>query len=61
MRLRHDNLNRLFWWEIKEDCRDKIANDVLKKLPYASCDNLIIYTFNDKAFPATLNLISGKG
>lgn len=60
MRLRHDSLNRLFWWEIKEDCRDETTK-VLSKLPYASCDNLIIYTFNDKAFPATLTLISGKG
>uniref|UniRef100_A0A1B6DCY7 Uncharacterized protein n=1 Tax=Clastoptera arizonana TaxID=38151 RepID=A0A1B6DCY7_9HEMI len=62
MRLKKSETNdQLFWWELKEDCRDSIAKDILLKLPLASCDNLIIYTFNDKAFPASLNILSGKG
>ncbi|RZF34695.1 hypothetical protein LSTR_LSTR002777 [Laodelphax striatellus] len=52
----------VMWWVIKEDCNDTIYKDILSKLPYEhTCDNLIMYTFNDKAFPPTFNFISGKG
>ncbi|KAK9510545.1 hypothetical protein O3M35_005299 [Rhynocoris fuscipes] len=49
------------WWEIKEKCGDPIYTNFLSKLPFINCNRLVMYTFNDKAFPATLNIISGKG
>ncbi|XP_054282904.1 piezo-type mechanosensitive ion channel component isoform X3 [Macrosteles quadrilineatus] len=61
MRLRYDNLSNVYWWELRENCNDSTYESVLKNLPWANCDNLIIYTFNDKAFPEGLNIISGKG
>lgn len=55
------NSGSLYWWELKEECNDSAYETVLRNLPYASCDNLVIYTFNDKSFPEGLNIISGKG
>lgn len=51
-----------WWWDINEDCHDITYENLLKFLPRNTCNNkLILYTFNDKAFPASLNIISGKG
>ncbi|XP_075212450.1 piezo type mechanosensitive ion channel component isoform X3 [Lycorma delicatula] len=55
------NATSVMWWVLKEDCTDKVYEEVLKKLPHNNCEFLVMYTFNDKAFPATLNFISGKG
>lgn len=51
------------WWKVREDCSDKNYLNFLKRLPYADqdCETLILYTFNDKIFPATLNIITGGG
>jgi hypothetical protein len=51
------------WWIIKENCSDADLNykKFLKKLPYADCDGIILYTFNDKIFPSTLNILTGGG
>lgn len=54
------------WWTALEDCSDQTYQDILKNIPSAgsesSCNQtLLIYTFNDKTFPATLSVFSGKG
>ncbi|XP_067001205.2 piezo-type mechanosensitive ion channel component isoform X3 [Anabrus simplex] len=49
------------WWELTEDCQDDNYRNYLKNIPKEDCDYLVLYTFNDKAFPATLNFLSGGG
>lgn len=49
------------WWQVHESCKDLNYMNFLKRLPYSDCDSLILYTFNDKIFPATLNIITGGG
>lgn len=55
------------WWDLYEDCPPEASAKYLYDLPKTSCipggnkNNFTIYTFNDKAFPETLNIISGKG
>ncbi|GLG96580.1 Piezo-type mechanosensitive ion channel component [Gryllus bimaculatus] len=48
------------WWGISELCGGENF-DILKHLPQYSCDHLVMYVFNDKAFPETLSIISGGG
>nr|XP_014270454.1 piezo-type mechanosensitive ion channel component isoform X3 [Halyomorpha halys] len=51
-----------WFWDLYEQCDDTTYENLLKYLPRNDCENkVVMYTFNDKAFPATLNLISGKG
>lgn len=55
------------WWDLYEECPPENVAKYLYELPKSSCrvngnkNFFTIYTFNDKAFPETLNLISGKG
>ncbi|CAH1175750.1 unnamed protein product [Phaedon cochleariae] len=53
------------WWQIHEECGtpdDKNYEVFLKKIPYEDCKNYIVmYTFNDKVFPSTLDFITGGG
>ncbi|XP_025418827.1 piezo-type mechanosensitive ion channel component-like isoform X7 [Sipha flava] len=55
------------WWDLFEECPHETSARYLYELPKSSClpggnkQNFTIYTFNDKAFPETLNIISGKG
>lgn len=35
--------------------------DPLIPIPLNNCNMLVMYTFNDKLFPETLNFISGSG
>lgn len=50
------------WWQLNENCQDKNYVKYLSKLPHAdNCTYTVIYTFNDKIFPATLSLITGGG
>lgn len=56
------------WWDLYEECPPESSARYLYDLPKSSCisgggnrSNFTIYTFNDKAFPETLNIISGKG
>ncbi|KAG5890381.1 hypothetical protein JTB14_029746 [Gonioctena quinquepunctata] len=51
------------WWHIQEDCgSDFNYVSFLDKLPNVDCDNsIVIYTFNDKVFPPTLNFITAGG
>lgn len=55
------------WWDLFEECPHESSARYLYDLPKSSCipggnkEYFTIYTFNDKAFPETLNIISGKG
>ncbi|XP_022177209.1 piezo-type mechanosensitive ion channel component-like isoform X5 [Myzus persicae] len=55
------------WWDLYEECPNESSARYLYDLPKSSCipggnkRTFTIYTFNDKAFPETLNIISGKG
>nr|CAH7742358.1 unnamed protein product [Callosobruchus chinensis] len=47
------------WWRIREECNDTNYELFLRDLPYQDCSNsIILYTFNDKVFPPTLEFIS---
>nr|CAD7448100.1 unnamed protein product [Timema bartmani] len=60
IRLYHDS--KELWWELKEAGCDNPVPSFLKTLPFFSgCKQLVIYTFNEKAFPAGLSIISGGG
>lgn len=62
-----NNKNSEKWWDVFEECPPETSARYLYELPKSSClpggnkQNFTIYTFNDKAFPETLNIISGKG
>lgn len=62
----HSNNNEK-WWDLYEECPPENTSYYLYHLPKSSCipggnkEYFTIYTFNDKAFPETLNIISGKG
>jgi hypothetical protein len=49
------------WWSLTETCSDENYENFLKKLDDDHCSKLVMYTFNDKAFPKTLSFISGEG
>ncbi|XP_050458271.1 piezo-type mechanosensitive ion channel component isoform X5 [Cataglyphis hispanica] len=50
------------WWVIHETCTDVLYEDVLKQVPLNDCDKYIMmFLFNDKAFPKELSFISGFG
>lgn len=61
------NIDSEKWWDLYEECPHESSARYLYDLPKSSClqsgnkFNFTIYTFNDKAFPETLNIISGKG
>lgn len=49
------------WWSLTEICSDKNYETFLKNIDDDQCSKLLMYTFNDKAFPKTLSFISGEG
>ncbi|XP_074025276.1 piezo type mechanosensitive ion channel component isoform X1 [Leptinotarsa decemlineata] len=50
------------WWHVQEECGDYNDINILEKLPYADCaGSIVLYTFNDKVFPPTLNFITAGG
>ncbi|CAL1685704.1 unnamed protein product [Lasius platythorax] len=50
------------WWVIHETCTDYLYNDTLNQVPLNDCDKFIMmFLFNDKAFPKELSFISGFG
>lgn len=50
------------WWQVHEVCDDWNFHTFLEDLPYEACNNsIILYTFNDKIFPPTLNFLTGAG
>ncbi|XP_026827290.1 piezo-type mechanosensitive ion channel component isoform X4 [Ooceraea biroi] len=49
------------WWIIKEICTDNFYKTVLDKVPLNDCNYIMMFLFNDKAFPESLSFISGFG
>ncbi|XP_053604167.1 piezo-type mechanosensitive ion channel component isoform X3 [Plodia interpunctella] len=58
MRLEREDITNKMYWRVHESCS---LRDKLKSVPMNNCDLLVMYTFNDKLFPETLNFISGSG
>ncbi|XP_052747026.1 piezo-type mechanosensitive ion channel component [Bicyclus anynana] len=56
MRLERDG--GTMYWRVREAC---VTKDPLASIPLNDCSMLVMYTFNDKLFPETLNFISGGG
>lgn len=60
--LRLFELNGVTWWEIKELCNDSFAQKILNRIPQNDCESsVVLYSFNDKIFPATLNWVTAGG
>ncbi|XP_063617457.1 piezo-type mechanosensitive ion channel component isoform X4 [Cydia splendana] len=58
VQLRLERDRGTMYWRVQEFCKEK---DELLNIPMNSCDMLVMFTFNDKLFPETLNFISGGG
>nr|XP_037866690.1 piezo-type mechanosensitive ion channel component isoform X6 [Bombyx mori] len=58
VQLRLERQDSNMYWRVRERCA---TGDSLASLPLNNCDMLVMYTFNDKLFPETLNFISGSG
>ncbi|XP_054011749.1 piezo-type mechanosensitive ion channel component isoform X2 [Hylaeus anthracinus] len=49
------------WWIVTEVCNDDLYNQRLKNVPLNSCQDIMMFLFNDKTFPEGLSFISGFG
>ncbi|KPI94676.1 Protein PIEZO2 [Papilio xuthus] len=55
------------YWRVREACESRARTlltyliDPMASIPMNNCDMLVMYTFNDKLFPETLNFISAGG
>ncbi|CAH2240609.1 jg21081 [Pararge aegeria aegeria] len=58
VQLRLEREGGTMYWRVREACQ---SMDPLASIPMNDCDMLVMYTFNDKLFPETLNFISGGG
>ncbi|CAH0602965.1 unnamed protein product [Chrysodeixis includens] len=58
VQLRLEKVGDVMYWRVRESCS---LRDPLTSVPLNNCDMLVMYTFNDKLFPETLNFISGSG
>ncbi|XP_072936933.1 piezo-type mechanosensitive ion channel component isoform X3 [Epargyreus clarus] len=58
VQLRLERDGNVMYWRVREACEQR---DPLASIPMNNCDMLVMYTFNDKLFPETLNFISGGG
>nr|XP_034823968.1 piezo-type mechanosensitive ion channel component [Maniola hyperantus] len=58
VQLRLEREGQNMYWRVREACQER---DPLASIPMNNCDMLVMYTFNDKLFPETLNFISGGG
>ncbi|XP_037297893.1 piezo-type mechanosensitive ion channel component isoform X3 [Manduca sexta] len=58
VQLRLERDGDVMYWRVREACAQR---DPLASIPLNNCDMLVMYTFNDKLFPETLNFISGSG
>ncbi|CAF4785187.1 unnamed protein product [Pieris macdunnoughi] len=58
VQLRLERDRNTSYWRVHESCEER---DPLASIPMNNCDMLVMYTFNDKLFPETLNFISGGG
>ncbi|XP_028128459.1 piezo-type mechanosensitive ion channel component isoform X5 [Diabrotica virgifera virgifera] len=64
IRLLRDNEGNLeqAWWKVNEMCGDPNYENFLDKIPLNDCkQSVILYTFNDKVFPPTLNILTQGG
>ncbi|XP_018346601.1 PREDICTED: piezo-type mechanosensitive ion channel component isoform X2 [Trachymyrmex septentrionalis] len=46
------------WWIVREACTD---SDFFNQIPLNDCNYIMMFLFNDKAFPESLSFISGFG
>ncbi|CAG4998121.1 unnamed protein product, partial [Parnassius apollo] len=58
VQLRLEREGSAMYWRVREACEPR---DPLASIPMNNCDMLVMYTFNDKLFPETLNFISAGG
>jgi hypothetical protein len=49
------------WWILNETCTDNFYKNILNEIPLNDCDYVMMFLFNDKAFPESLSFISGFG
>ncbi|KAK2582220.1 hypothetical protein KPH14_004571 [Odynerus spinipes] len=49
------------WWIVQEVCDDRLHLDLLENVPLNNCKYIMMFLFNDKAFPEGLSFISGFG
>lgn len=50
------------WWKVNEVCNDYNYKYFLSKIAYHDCtDAIVLYAFNDKVFPPTLDIITSGG
>ncbi|XP_043493596.1 piezo-type mechanosensitive ion channel component isoform X2 [Polistes fuscatus] len=49
------------WWIVQEVCDDRFYLDLLQNIPLNNCKYIMMFLFNDKAFPEGLSFISGFG
>lgn len=49
------------WWEVNEECDDRLYKNVISKLPYSDCNQLVMYLFNDKIFPQGISSVAAGG
>lgn len=46
------------WWIVREACT---SSDFFNQIPLNDCNYIMMFLFNDKAFPESLSFISGFG
>ncbi|KAG7188826.1 hypothetical protein KM043_008433 [Ampulex compressa] len=49
------------WWIVHEVCDDPFYEYPLRQVPLNDCNYIMMFLFNDKAFPEELSFISGFG
>ncbi|XP_012229785.1 piezo-type mechanosensitive ion channel component isoform X2 [Linepithema humile] len=49
------------WWIVHEECTDQLYKDILMNVPLNDCKYIMMFLFNDKAFPEGLSFFSGFG
>ncbi|XP_020278165.1 piezo-type mechanosensitive ion channel component isoform X3 [Pseudomyrmex gracilis] len=49
------------WWIVREVCTDEFYEKVLSIVPLNDCKYVMMFLFNDKAFPEGLSFLSGFG
>ncbi|XP_041980305.1 piezo-type mechanosensitive ion channel component isoform X3 [Aricia agestis] len=59
VKLRLEREGKDMYWRVEESCEPPDTR--LASIPKNDCNMLVMYTFNDKLFPETLNFISGGG
>lgn len=58
---RKEGRQEMEWWRIMENTTDPDYVQILSHIPYADPDSILLYTFNDKIFPANLNILTAGG